>query len=528
MKDDYEADFLRITHTGPHLICDELRSKNRLLYKRLADIVPLQDALKINDCDLIYRFLVARKCDVDVAERSVRDYISWRQRERIDLIFEEKFPEDLLAAQSKLLGVDKEGYPVMYNTPDPTTLASLLKKYPLVLLMRGNIMMIEKARSGCLQHRVDRVTWVVDLSLMTLRSLTVAASSFLKAMSRHTQEVYPELMRRMLICNGGWVITAIYKFVRPLLDVRVQQKLAFVNGPPCLGVLREVVEEAQIPLQYGGTYSLQTENTTPQLQAPSPTSCAESVSSCDAVAISLQLHESDDGFYSIASSEDEPQHDTALELGDSAGGQIARETISVSLRNHFFHGKPEEAVHPTSVLTRVVVQLVVQRDGTSITVLHGEEVVCFKNGCNAFRNAAPGAALVGEAVKESGHPMHLHLIIADARRRVRFILKKRLVHQQVDIFETTGNHVLVTSAGAEHKAMGEKVHTMTAAPRQQSNDIREWGIYKKFSKKRSQKEATCLAMKNGSVVTFYSDLAQEDLPMLGLLTASLVEQWHNQ
>jgi hypothetical protein len=136
--------------------------------RQLKQIMPIPDIHKVSDCDLIYRFLIARHMDVQLALSDILHYIAFREKynlngivwdreveatfngldgeELMQFIMNEmkrkgystadkvKLPRPLLQAgwAAWNSGVDKTGHVVFYQRPNPKELAMLEKRWPYV------------------------------------------------------------------------------------------------------------------------------------------------------------------------------------------------------------------------------------------------------------------------------------------------------------------------------------------------------------------------------------------------------------
>lgn len=245
----YEKDVAAQTTSGPHTIGPKEMDANRAVAAQLKDIMPFADLHKMNDCDLIYRFLIAKKWAVETTVVAMREYIDYRKKENLDGLLWESFPEkaELMAAPYR--GFDKEGHPLYIDQPDPALLTQLLTEFPRELLLRVHLRAMEEGRRLQKVYNTDRVTCAIDFSNMTMSIVrNTKALGFMKEMSHYDQMYYPENMRTMLICNGGWTFSAAYKIVKPWLDPRVQQKIHFMGGGANFGPeVHKFVEPAQLP-----------------------------------------------------------------------------------------------------------------------------------------------------------------------------------------------------------------------------------------------------------------------------------------
>jgi hypothetical protein len=255
----YERDWAAMTRSAAHVLTPENRAANRQVFQLLvADgLIPLDDIHKLNDCDLIYRFLIARRFDVAVTHKSLVNYIAFRRRERINELLWEPFPAEVAPAVPKFLSCDRDGIPVSFNVPDPSLLTKLLKRYKREELMRYNYYSLEQGRRLCKALGMERFTSVMDLDQITMGIVTnPSAIGMLQDLSHAMQEFYPENVRSVYICNGGWAFSVAWAALRPLLDERLLAKFNNVGGGSKAKLakgLGKAIDLAELPERYGGT-----------------------------------------------------------------------------------------------------------------------------------------------------------------------------------------------------------------------------------------------------------------------------------
>ncbi|KPI88391.1 hypothetical protein ABL78_2510 [Leptomonas seymouri] len=136
--------------------------------RQLKQVMPIPDIHKVSDCDMIYRFLIARHMDVKLALNDILHYIAFREKynmngilwdrevestfngldgeELLQFVMNEmkrkglttadkvKLPRPLLQAgwAAWNSGVDKHGRTLFYQRPNPKELAMLEKRWPYV------------------------------------------------------------------------------------------------------------------------------------------------------------------------------------------------------------------------------------------------------------------------------------------------------------------------------------------------------------------------------------------------------------
>ncbi|KPA81344.1 hypothetical protein ABB37_03733 [Leptomonas pyrrhocoris] len=258
----YEKDFAAQKNSGPVVFTEEQRQKNKELLSRIFDLLPFADAYKASDCDLIYRFLIGKHWNVNLADKGMREYMELRAKEHLDGLLAEQLHPTIGAVLSPcysdgtpcpMYGLDKDGLPILWLSPDAAKLIEAMKLFTGEQLLRGQMRTIELGRFACRARGVDRCTYVIDLGGITMSSVNKATLGFLKGVTHILQVAYPEIMRRLLIFNTGWTVSAAWKVLRPFVDVRVQDKIKFESRAPTLTALQPYMDADQVHPAFGGT-----------------------------------------------------------------------------------------------------------------------------------------------------------------------------------------------------------------------------------------------------------------------------------
>jgi hypothetical protein len=249
----YEADVASQTASGPFVFTPEQIAANKKVFSLLTDIIPFDDIHKHSDCDLIYRFLIAKRFNIDETVKGLREYVKWRADNKINEIIWEPFPDELERLY-RFQGIDLFGQPIGYNRPDPTFVGEMMQKYPRELIIRYNMKVIEQGRRICLSLGADRIASIVDMDKLGISIVrNMGAMGLLKEVSTLIQHQFPENMKTMLIQNGGYVFSGIWAIVKPFLDERVQKKIQNVgSGDSMQQEMLKWVDVNTVPVSFGG------------------------------------------------------------------------------------------------------------------------------------------------------------------------------------------------------------------------------------------------------------------------------------
>ena len=545
-KKQYDIDLEAITHSGPHEIDEEKKALNREVLGQCSDIFPIDDIHKINDADLIFRFLIAHRWKVEPAAKAMREYAEFRKENDLNNVLWEPMPEEALALKPKFQGFDRYGHPVFYDRPDPKMIAVLLQKLPRELLLKAHFAMMEQGRRWQKIHKTDRVSCVVDLSLLTMGAVTnTKAVGFLKEMAKTDQHYYPENMRTMCLCNGGWTFNGLWKIIRPLLDVRVQKKIQFTNTPdqidawiPCdhipvthlggrcaedTGVLLEDFTKTapgSPPTILGHEPVPEVEvkrvSSAKKTAAPNPWSDDEPIPNQD---------DEDDGqlsFHSLPSSDDE---DGSTVNGSHVGSPYAS-------RSEYNAPTPTSPPPQIPVLPRNIsdtlpntpntIDFIVRTIGVSgprrVEAYLDDRFLSYTTGNSILCGLSD--ALQAELLVEAGHPIHTYIVVVDDQRMPKYILKKRKLHREIQIFQPQVGATMVKKQKMQVVVDGPRVHLLTCRMRQGSCDQRDWQITM-----HKDKNAVIQALKVGDSVRFQHSMSAINPSILFALSCAITELW---
>lgn len=250
---EYEKAVRAIKSSGPHTLTAVHAEKNLSAFQKVKDLLPFDDIYKVSDADLVYRFLIGRHWREPDAIEMIRHYITVRKEENINSILGETFPDDLLSTTASFYGVDMDNRPILWFKPDPALILPVMKKYEIKSVSRANYRQSEQARFLSLALGADRCTYVMDLEKITLSSVKMTTVGFVKEVVKVLQLYYPEIMFRILVCNGGWALKTGWKLLQPFVDPRVQDKIQFFTSSPGVECLAKFISSENIHPNYGGT-----------------------------------------------------------------------------------------------------------------------------------------------------------------------------------------------------------------------------------------------------------------------------------
>ncbi|KAG5490231.1 hypothetical protein JKF63_00350 [Porcisia hertigi] len=597
----YERDFDAQKSSGPIVFTATQREKNRELFMRLRDLLPFKDVYKVSDCDLMYRFLIGKHWNVTAAEKGLRRYIEMRKLDHLDSIIGEQLHPTICSIHSPLhnnvpcpiYGIDKEGFPVLWLSPDANKLFAAMKMFTNDQLLRYQLRSMEMCRYVCLQRKVDRCTCVIDLGGVTMSVVNKATLSFLKSVMNLLQVAYPEIMRRLLIFNTGWAVSTAWKVLRPLVDVRVQAKINFESGPPTLGALQEHMTADQVHPSFGGTgstnvlqlivdaevYSIQSglnsqvhpESATaaasvtlgPSMEVDQSTSLVnlETLTMCsvDSAITSGTSFETikDHELFTWGSEVErrkrvvvgmpgavtawlEKTHAANISLSPSLSpdeytgcGEAPMTPINDGMAKCAGPGSSRElvptysaadvrpAAQPKVGLPMLTISLTYLADGSIVGYCGPHWVGCFRYGLlyapamnddeSVSRRFPPPLSTsqqfpvddgcpkcgmgvrAGELLSEAGHMIHDHLIVCNAHRRARYLLRKSRLRTRLTIYNVVGDAAIHTEKSKRHYLEGQRTRLGVVVPHPDTASCgrkEDWVLYGEGVTKRLWPKST--------------------------------------
>lgn len=220
------------------------------------------------ELDLL-RFLHARKMSVPDAAVMYKAAEEWFDAEKLR-------EKDVLSTPDPLVryfqtisphrnhGFDYFGNPVYYERTGMVVVGDMLKhmteddivrrhlRYMLYSLDR---MAVSSIASG---KNVERVVMIHDLAHLKFSVETAGVRIFKKTVT-FDQNYFPERLHRAFIINAPMSFRGAWALVKPLLDVKTQEKI-IILGANYKEALLECIPPSQLPAHYGGLCQCSFEN----------------------------------------------------------------------------------------------------------------------------------------------------------------------------------------------------------------------------------------------------------------------------
>ncbi|CAG8166209.1 unnamed protein product [Penicillium olsonii] len=96
--------------------------------------------------------------------------------------------------------------------------------------------------------------YLVDATNMGLKQAW-SAKNLIQDISWLLSTCFPESIDKVLVCNSPSYFPTIWKYLKPYVDPFTAEKIVFLLRSEVLPTLREYIDDANIPAQFGGAHS---------------------------------------------------------------------------------------------------------------------------------------------------------------------------------------------------------------------------------------------------------------------------------
>ncbi|KCV73072.1 hypothetical protein H696_00618 [Fonticula alba] len=262
---------------------------------------PNLQALKLSDDQVLLRFLIARKLDVNKALSMLQDTANWRVKSGAELeVFPivgapgpELAPKDALLPIavrgfqsirdcnavpknpeeekmfSSIGGVcvhkwDKEGHPIFIDRLGLLDTHSYSKHVSYETLEHIHLRTQEMIRRVLMpeltrrfrtrdEPRVDKLTAIFDMSGLTISQFNISALMMVRHTGQLDMDNYPESLRRAFFVNCPPIFTKFQAFGKKWVDAETFSKVQFhTRGPEQTRALLEAIDAENLPAFLGG------------------------------------------------------------------------------------------------------------------------------------------------------------------------------------------------------------------------------------------------------------------------------------
>lgn len=161
-----------------------------------------------------------------------------------------------------LIGEDKNGFPIYWEKSGLISqkFGEAKKNHTVSDFVSMHIRTMElmtlrlKVQSEKHGKPIEKLLFILDAGGLSL-SIDFDIISYLRQFIVIDQTYYAERLNKLIILNSPWYIGGIFNLVRPFIDPVSREKFVFVPAADTLTVLREYINDDNIPVEYGGTLS---------------------------------------------------------------------------------------------------------------------------------------------------------------------------------------------------------------------------------------------------------------------------------
>lgn len=230
--------------------------------RRHVDETGLGSEPRWTDWNLL-RFCRARKFDLKKIIDMIDNYIKWfyGQYKHVGGIDIAKYEPLRRFYHHGYCNTDKFGLPVYIQCAGNTNAKAIFENYNDQELTEYWIQSYERLIhvmfpecSRVAGKRIEQNCSILDLKDASLFSMfTGKVKAFTDLTIKIGQDFYPEIMAKMFIINAGFLFAGIYKLVKPMIDVKTQEKITIISGSGKKELL-ERIEASKLPRSLGGEW----------------------------------------------------------------------------------------------------------------------------------------------------------------------------------------------------------------------------------------------------------------------------------
>ncbi|XP_012670466.1 SEC14-like protein 2 [Clupea harengus] len=224
---------------------------------RVQDISP---QLPSQSDHYLLRWLRARTFNIEKSESMLRKHVEFRKHMKADTIIEDWKPPEAIEkyVSGGMCGYDKEGSPIWYDIIGPLDPKGLLMSVTKQDFIRTKVRDTELLRKVCEQQsaqlgtHVEAITLIYDCEGLGMKHLWKPAIEAYGDILTMFEENYPEGLKRVFLIKAPKLFPVAFNLVKHFLCEETRRKIIVLGGN-WKDVLREYIDEDQLPVAYGGS-----------------------------------------------------------------------------------------------------------------------------------------------------------------------------------------------------------------------------------------------------------------------------------
>jgi hypothetical protein len=244
------------TRSGPFTLGEPEWKKCEEFAAMVQTHLPLTDKNKIDDEDMLFRFLISNAWNFDRSAKLLQEYAEWRQEWDVDNIEKHPFHPELpvRGVYTGYQGVCKEGYPILWDRFLTKGITWYLSCLDTTELMKWHIYTTERGRELYRHLGTDRATIVIDCGDLDCKFFWshLSATSFMRELVAVDQARFPEHMYKVLLINCSWGFNFLWRWLKMFLKDSVVKDVHVFTAANSLQGLAQFMDASVIPRDFGG------------------------------------------------------------------------------------------------------------------------------------------------------------------------------------------------------------------------------------------------------------------------------------
>ncbi len=188
-----------------------------------------------------FRFLKARKWNVDAALQFMVEFCDWRQRVKPYDVKASDVQDEILTKKCYICGKTKKNYPIAITVPR----RHISIKRKVDQCTQFVYYMAEKVVRAMIENNVDKFVMLVDTRKTGLQNMDLLMVKTFISIAN----MYPETGSKMLIYKPNIVYMQMLKIAKGLLDPQTSNKIEIISKDEDL---LKFIEASSIPKEFGG------------------------------------------------------------------------------------------------------------------------------------------------------------------------------------------------------------------------------------------------------------------------------------